>query len=123
MLKDKNFCYYNNHSYYSTSVPPPQDIQELFIDAAWFHYCPHVLIAAEAAVFSQSIKFFCIHKIDYGHMTEKYDLLKQIYAKKISPWKGLKVFTANFTCSLLYKNRQCHRLSKVILNKYYYQNS
>jgi len=43
-------------------------------------------------------------------MTEKYDLLKQIYAKKISPWKGLKVFTANFTCSLLYKNRQCHRL-------------
>jgi hypothetical protein len=56
-------------------------------------------------------------------MTEKYDLLKQIYAKKISPWKGLKVFTANFTCSLLYKNRQCHRLSKVILNKYYYQNS
>jgi len=45
----------------------------------YLNYCPHVLLAAEAAVFSQSIKFCCIHKIDYGHMTEKYALLKQIY--------------------------------------------
>lgn len=88
-IKVKNIYISDIRYCYSTFAPPHKTYKDFFKDAAWLHYCPHVLIAARAVVTAR------YHGLPKGACANKTGSIK--YQKPLVPNKCKKKFSPYLT--------------------------